>query len=121
MVTVLNEKGIPTPLARTMLRAPMSRMDVLTKKEIKEVLNNSKLIPKYNEEVDRESAYEILNKKITKINEEKSEEEAQKEKAKTRKKSTTTRRTSTRQNPIVKVLTSATFIRAVFGILKKVI
>ena len=30
-------------------------------------------------------------------------------------------RRSTRQNPIVKVLTSATFIRAVFGILKKVL
>ena len=30
-------------------------------------------------------------------------------------------RRSTRQNPIVKVLTSATFIRAFFGILKKMI
>jgi len=121
LVTVLSEKGIPTPLARTMLRAPMSRMDVLTKKEIQEVLDNSKLIPKYNEEVDRESAYEILNKKIVSINKEKSEAEDRKEKERTRKKSTTTRRTSTRQNPVVKVLTSATFIRAVFGILKKVL
>ncbi len=121
LVTVLNEKGIPTPLARTMLRAPMSRMDVLTKKEIQGVLNSSTLIPKYNKEVDRESAYEILNKKIVSINQEKNEEEEQKEKEKTRKRSTTTRRTSTRQNPVIKVLTSATFIRAVFGILKKVI
>ncbi|APG64363.1 ATPase [Tenacibaculum todarodis] len=120
-VSVLNEKGIPTPLARTMLRAPMSRMDVLTPKEIKQVLDNSRLIPKYNEEVDRESAYEMLNGKIDKINKEKTEEEERKEKEKTRKRSSSTSRRSTRQNPIIKVLTSATFIRSVFGILKKVL
>lgn len=121
LVTVLSEKGIPTPLARTMLRAPMSRMDILTNKEIKEVLDNSKLIPKYNKEVDRESAYEILNKKIISINKEKTEEEDRKEKEKVRKRTSTTRSRSTRQNPVIKVLTSATFIRAVFGILKKVL
>lgn len=119
LVSVLNEKGIPTPLARTMLRAPMSRMDVLTDKEIKEVLDNSSLKTKYNKEVDRESAYEILNDKIDKINKEKTEEEARKEKEKTSRRSSSTR--STRMNPVVKVLTSATFIRAAFGILKKVL
>ncbi|MBS9774075.1 MAG: DUF853 family protein [Tenacibaculum sp.] len=117
LVTVLNEKGIPTPLARTMLRAPMSRMDILTDNEIRELLDNSKLIKKYNEELDRESAYELLNKKIELINKEQAEEEKEEEKEK---KTSTTRR-STRQNPIVKVLTSATFIRSVFGILKKVL
>lgn len=120
LVSVLNEKGIPTPLARTMLRAPMSRMDVLTEKEIKQVLDNSRLIPKYNDTIDRESAYEILNKKIDKINKEKTEEEARKEKEKTSRSTTSTRSRSTRMNPVVKVLTSATFIRAAFGILKKV-
>ncbi len=121
LVSVLNEKGIPTPLARTMLRAPMSRMDVLTKNEIKQVLDNSRLIPKYNDVVDRESAYEILKEKIEKINKEKTEEARKKEDDKTRRKSSSTRSRSTRQNPIIKVLTSATFIRAVFGILKKVL
>lgn len=121
LVSVLNEKGIPTPLARTMLRAPMSRMDVLTEKEIKQVLDNSRLIPKYNDTIDRESAYEILNEKIDKINKEKTEEEARKEKERTSRRSTSTRSRSTRMNPVVKVLTSATFIRAAFGILKKVI
>ncbi|MGG8497642.1 helicase HerA-like domain-containing protein [Tenacibaculum sp. TC6] len=118
LVSVLNEKGIPTPLARTMLRAPMSRMDVLTEKEIKEVLDNSKLISKYNKTIDRESAYELLNEKIDRINKEKLKEEEQEEKT-SRRSSSTTRRT-TRMNPVVKVLTSATFIRSVFGILKKV-
>lgn len=121
-VTVLNEKGIPTPLARTLLRAPMSRMDVLTEKEIQEIINNSKLVRKYNDTVDRESAYELLTEKIAKINKEKTEEDQRKEEEKlSRRRTTTSRRSNTRQNPIVKVLTSATFIRAVFGILKKVI
>ena len=121
LVSVLNEKGIPTPLARTLLRAPMSRMDVLTAKEIKQVLDNSRLIPKYNDIVDRESAYEMLAEKIEKINKEKTAEARKKEDAKTKNKSYSTRSRSTRMNPIVKVLTSATFIRSVFGILKKVI
>jgi DNA helicase HerA-like ATPase len=130
-VSVLNEKGIPTPLARTMLRAPMSRMDILTPKELKSVISNSRLFYKYNEDLDRESAYEKLNSKIANINkaEEKAlKEEADKkqkekeERAKEKKSSrSTTRRRSTAQNPIVKVLTSATFIRAAFGILKKVL
>lgn len=130
-ISVLNEKGIPTPLARTMLRAPMSRMDVLTDKELSNVISNSRLYYKYNKHLDRDSAYELLNEKINAINEAEqkaiADEEAQKEKerlakeeAKRRNSRTYTRR-STRQDPLVKVLTSATFIRAVFGILKKVI
>ena len=63
-VTVLNEKGIPTPLAATLLCAPKSRMDVLTEEELNSVIVKSKLIAKYNEQIDRESAYEILNAKI---------------------------------------------------------
>jgi len=120
LISALDEKGRPTPLAATMLRAPMSRMDVLTEKELKETLEKSKLIKKYNEEIDRESAYEILNEKI-----EKAEKEAAKEKEREAKRKTTARRSSsrrsTRMNPVVKVLTSATFIRGVLGVLKKVI
>lgn len=116
LVSALDEKGRPTPLAATMMRAPMSRMDILTDGEIEEVLDNSKLIKKYNEEIDRESAYEILTEKI-----ERAEKEAEKEKEiKTTTRSSTSRR-STRMNPVVKVLTSATFIRGVLGVLKKVI
>ena len=118
LISALDEKGRPTPLAATMLRAPMSRMDVLTPKELKAAIASSQLVEKYNEEIDRESAYEILNEKI-----EKAEAEAEKEK-KARQKTTTRRsstRRSTRMNPVVKVLTSATFIRGVLGVLKKVI
>ncbi len=64
LVTTLNEKGIPTALVHTLLRAPQSRMDVLTGGEIDEIINDSKLIKKYNEVVDRESAYEVLTEKM---------------------------------------------------------
>ncbi|TLP82115.1 helicase HerA-like domain-containing protein [Maribacter sp. ACAM166] len=114
LISALDEKGRPTPLAATLLRAPMSRMDVLTNKELKDVIDSSTLVKKYNEIIDRESAYEILNEKI-----EKAEKLAEKEKNKPTPRRTTSRQ-STRQNPIIKVLTSATFIRGVLGILKKV-
>ncbi|MEO8110841.1 MAG: helicase HerA-like domain-containing protein, partial [Ginsengibacter sp.] len=64
LVTILNEKGIPTPLAHTMMLSPQSRMDVLTNNEIDDLVNKSKLVPKYNQVVDRESAYEILTEKL---------------------------------------------------------
>ncbi|MEM9077683.1 MAG: helicase HerA-like domain-containing protein [Bacteroidota bacterium] len=117
LISALDEKGRPTPLAATMLRAPMSRMDVLTPTELDEAIGKSKLVKKYNDDIDRESAYEILNEKI-----EKAEKEAEKEKEqKTTSRRTSSRSRSTRMNPVVKVLTSATFIRGVLGVLKKVI
>ena len=118
-VSALNEKGIPTPLACTMMRAPMSRMDILTDKELKDVIQNSRIYYKYNETIDRESAYELLNDKIEKINKKEATEKEREEDRKSTKTSST--RTSTRMNPILKVVTSATFIRGILGILKRVI
>ncbi|HMC01924.1 MAG TPA: helicase HerA-like domain-containing protein [Flavobacteriaceae bacterium] len=124
LVSALNEKGRPTPLAATMMRAPMSRMDILNDTELSLLLSNSKLVKKYNEEIDRESAYELLNKKIEHAEAEEAKEKAHQEKealkkAESKRRTSSTRR-STRMNPVVKVLTSATFIRSVFGILTKV-
>jgi DNA helicase HerA-like ATPase len=63
-ITVLNEKGIPTPLAHTLLRAPASRMDIITEEEKKEILKNSEIYGYYNEVINKESAYEILTRKL---------------------------------------------------------
>lgn len=63
-VTVLNEKGNPTPLAAVLLCPPKSRMDVLEHSEINAIVASSGITSKYNESIDRESAYEILNKKL---------------------------------------------------------
>ena len=126
LVSALDEKGRPTPLAATMMRAPMSRMDILSDSELDTLLSRSKLVKKYNEEIDRESAYEMLNEKIDIAEAEEVKEKARKEqealkKAESKQRTTkTSSRRSTRMNPVVKVLTSATFIRSVFGILTKV-
>lgn len=63
-ITVLNEKGSPTPLAHTLLISPASRMDILTPAEIENVISSSALVKKYNETIDRDSAFEMLSKKI---------------------------------------------------------
>lgn len=97
-VTVLSEKGNPTPLAATLLVAPRSRMDVLTPAEIEEIVNSSNLAVKYNEVIDRESALEILNKKITE-HKEVLEKEAEQEDSKSKK---------TEKTTVEKVLTSTT-------------
>ena len=64
LITMLNEKGIPTPLVHCMLRPPQSRMDILTPAEIDALVSKSKIAAKYNKIVDSESAYEILNEKL---------------------------------------------------------
>lgn len=79
LITVLNEKGIPTPLVHTMMRAPQSRMDILTNKEIDHLVSQSSLIRKYNQEIDRESAYEILQAKIELARKEERQEELRKQ------------------------------------------
>jgi DNA helicase HerA-like ATPase len=123
LVTALNEKGIPTPLAATMMRAPVSRMDILTPSEISSINNSSTLVLKYSQNFDRESAYELLSRKIAGLEKATADEEARKEWEKGRKgewETKPTRSTRTPQDQMVKVLTSATFIRGVFGILRKV-
>ena len=121
LVTVLDEKGRPTPLAATMLRAPMSRMDILSTKEIEEVLAASQLKEKYNETVDRESAYEILTAKIEEAEKEEAQEKAKEERKKVSRRSSSRSETSTAGKALVKVLTSATFIRGALGILNKML
>lgn len=78
LVSALDEKGIPTPLAVTICRAPLTRMNVLEDDEVDELVKKSLIAEKYNEEIDRESAYEILSKKIDKAA---SEEQQEKKRA----------------------------------------
>lgn len=123
LVSALDEKGRPSALAATMLRAPMSRMDILTDSELEELIFQSKLRSKYNEEIDRESAYELLNKKIEEAEAKEAKEKAEAE-ALERKKAVTTigrSNSSKTQGAIIKVLTSATFIRGVMGVLNKLL
>jgi DNA helicase HerA-like ATPase len=84
MITALNEKGIPTPLVHTLLRAPESRMDILTPQEIDQIVDRSALVKKYNEPVDRESAHEILTAKIEAAQTEEHQEKMEEQRSKAR-------------------------------------
>lgn len=63
-VTALDEKGIPTPLVDTYLLSPESRMDVLTDEEVTALTSQSELVKKYENPVDKVSAYEILTHRM---------------------------------------------------------
>ena len=93
LVSVLEKKGVPTMVQRTLIRPPSSRMGPIDAKERKRSMQNSPVFGLYDEAVDRESAYEILAKRAeerakaeakAKAAEEKAKEEAKKEKAASR-------------------------------------
>ncbi len=107
-ITLLNEKGIPTPLVHTMLVPPRSRMDILSDAEIDALVNKSKLVKKYAETEDAESAHEIITAKLNEAAEKtkaaqeaeaKAEEEAKQEKEE---KKTAKKEESFLDNPMVK-------------------
>jgi DNA helicase HerA-like ATPase len=86
LVTLLNEKGIPTPLVHTYLLPPATRMDVLTDGEIEQIVRASSLVSKYAKLVDAESAYEILTAKLVEAARVERENEAEEQSSKTGKK-----------------------------------
>ena len=97
LVTLLNEKGIPTPLVHTMLCTPGSRMDILSGAEIDAIVSKSKLASRYNKTIDRESACEILTAKLNRAAEQEAEDKQEK---------TTTKRAKKEEsffdNPVVR-------------------
>ena len=64
LVTVLDERGAPSPLVATILSAPRSRMGPLQPNELEEIVKGSVIAQKYNTALDPQSAYEILGGKI---------------------------------------------------------
>ena len=115
LITMLNEKGIPTPLVHCMLRPPQSRMDILTDDEINSLVNKSKVAAKYNKVVDSESAYEILNAKLKEAADKKEDVKQDNEE-----KRTTKHEESFLDNPMVKQVgrTAASIItRSLLGVL----
>ena len=63
-VSVLSPKGVPTPLAATRLIPPDSLMDVVDDATRQRLLAAGALGAKYAQEVDRESAHEIINARL---------------------------------------------------------
>jgi len=64
IVTVLSEKGAPTPVAWTRMRAPRSLMDAIGPEAISAAAKASPLQVEYGQTIDRDSAYERLNAKV---------------------------------------------------------
>jgi DNA helicase HerA-like ATPase len=63
LVSTLDLKGVPSMVGRTLIRPPSGRMGPITPEERKSLINNSPVFGQYEETVDRESAYEKLQKK----------------------------------------------------------
>ena len=119
-VTALNPKGIPTPVVHTLMCAPGSRMDVLTPDEIGDIVARSPLAPKYNREIDPQSAFEILTAKIEAAQTEAQQAELRKQQEKAA--ATSTRRNGGREEKSVfqQVIESKTTQSIVRSVVKEV-
>ena len=96
LVSVLDSEGRPTPVEHVYIKPPESRIGPLTAKERKDYLSRSPYKGRYDQVVDRESAYEMLKKKA----------EQQKEVVEM-KKAAPVKRRSTRQSPMEAMVKSA--------------
>lgn len=67
LVSTLAEKGIPSMVQRTLIRPPSARMGTITADERAKIMSVSPVAGVYDETVDRESAYEILQKRATEV------------------------------------------------------
>lgn len=74
LVSFLDEKGIPTPVERTFVCPPGSRIGPATDAERTESVRTSNMAGYYEKQIDRESAYEILKQRATAVATEKAEE-----------------------------------------------
>jgi DNA helicase HerA-like ATPase len=119
LVTILNEKGIPTPLVHCMIRPPQSRMDILTDSEIDNLVSKSKIAAKYNQAIDSQSAYDILTEKLNEAAEKTEEVKKQKQQEKETK-TPTKKEKGFFDDPTVKSMTRTagnTIVRSLLGAL----
>jgi len=79
LVSVLDLKGVPTIVERTLIRPPESRIGPITPQEREKLIKSSPVYGQYDETVDRESAYEKLTQRAGERAE--AQEKAQVEKA----------------------------------------
>jgi uncharacterized protein len=85
LVSVLDPKGVPTMVERTLIRPPSSRLGPITPEERNKAIKNSPVYGQYDESVDRDSAYEKLHAKAARRAEEQQREADDKAAAKAEK------------------------------------
>ena len=96
LVSVLEEKGIPSIVGRTLMRPPSSRLGPITPGERRALMTASPVGAIYDTPVDRESAYEALTRKVEGPGRDgRSEPEAEPEVPRERRPRTSTRETYT--------------------------
>jgi DNA helicase HerA-like ATPase len=64
LVSFLEGNGTPAMVERVMIRPPTARIGPITPEERKAIMNNSPVKGKYDTEIDSESAYEMLQKRV---------------------------------------------------------
>ena len=81
VTSMLQKKGIPGIVERTLIRPPSSQLGPITKAERRDILAASDMSGKYDETLDRKSAFEILSKRAeaAAAEAEKAEEKAEEE------------------------------------------
>ncbi|MCU7852851.1 MAG: DUF853 domain-containing protein [Candidatus Thiodiazotropha sp. (ex Monitilora ramsayi)] len=63
LISTLDEKGVPSVVERTLMAPPSSQFGPVDEKERKRIIERSPLRSTYDQEIDRESAYELLKKR----------------------------------------------------------
>ncbi len=67
LVSVLDDKGRPLPVQQVLIRPPESQIGALSESDRQNSIQRSPLKGRYDDAVDRESAYEILKKRVKEI------------------------------------------------------
>lgn len=106
LVTVLNDKGIPTEVVATHLVPARAIMGPCSSQLYDEIIKTSSFFSKYQERIERRTAAEILDEKVIAHEQEEAREKAQKEAEKQASKARKTS-TSRRQSPLEAAQTQA--------------
>jgi DNA helicase HerA-like ATPase len=76
LVSTLQDGGVPSVVDRTLLAPPASHMGAITPGERRNAVNGSPLAGRYDQEIDRESAHELLRKRAEKAAQQAEDREA---------------------------------------------
>ncbi|RFC68788.1 MULTISPECIES: helicase HerA-like C-terminal domain-containing protein [Mesorhizobium] len=76
LVSTLEDKGVPGIVQRTLIRPPSSRLGPITPQERQAVINQSPVSGQYDRTVDRESAFEMLQKRAAQSRQPEAEQDA---------------------------------------------
>ncbi len=111
LVSVLEEKGVPSVVGRTMIRPPSGQAGPLSPEERSAVIASSPVAGIYEKVIDRESAFEVLTRKAEERQAEEAaarqaELEARERAAREKAERAAQPRRSTRQTPTEAAITS---------------